>query len=160
MLSLEPSADVLAVLKVWIWIWVWIVDVNGGGADWQAPLCAPPDCCWDPPSSPQYLCFLLWNHLGYGSQFSMHPTLLPHFPHTQALTSDPANVVCLFSGRSNAELSDWFAAVVRTEGEGGGFRVQQLSCLLSSPDPLLLQPHSKSPRSLSPHSPPRTPRSA
>ena len=124
-----------------------------GGGRLADPTVCPARLLLGSPPSPQYLCFLLWNHLGYGSHFPMHPTLLPHFPHTQALTSDPANVVCLFSGRSNAELSDWFAAVVRTEGEGGGFRVQQLSCLLSSPDPLLLQPHSKSPRSLSPHSP-------
>ncbi|GAX81965.1 hypothetical protein CEUSTIGMA_g9393.t1 [Chlamydomonas eustigma] len=33
----------------------------------------------------------------------------------RALTSDPANLVCLFSGRSKEELSDWFSTVVRME---------------------------------------------
>jgi len=29
----------------------------------------------------------------------------------KALTADPCNLVCLFSGRSNSELSDWFSTV-------------------------------------------------
>ena len=78
MLSLEPSADVLAVLKVWIWIWVWIVDVNGGGADWQTPLCAPPDCCWDPP--PPLNTYASSSGIILGM---VHTSLcIPHFSHT------------------------------------------------------------------------------